>query len=50
VSLKLIPHSKKEIAVDVKEKINGATNSGYTGKVSNYEAGMVAKASYPMSS
>jgi hypothetical protein len=32
----LIPHSKKEITADAKEKINGATYSGHIGKVSDY--------------
>jgi hypothetical protein len=36
VSLKLIPHSKKEITMDAKPKINGATYSGHAGKVNNY--------------
>jgi hypothetical protein len=32
----LIPHSKKESAVDAKAKINGSTYSGHTDEVNNY--------------
>jgi hypothetical protein len=35
VSLRLIPHSKKEITADAKARINGEIYIGHTSKVSN---------------
>jgi hypothetical protein len=36
VSLRLNSHTKKDIATDAEARINGATSSGDTGKVSSY--------------
>ena len=45
VSLRLVSHSKEEVAKDAQERVHGTASGGCTSKVGDHEAGMEAQAS-----